>query len=301
MNAHPLIKWVGSKTSVLPDLLPLFPQRIRTYYEPFFGGGAVFFALNGRFNDAVINDWNDELVNLYRMVRSFPNQLIDALANCREVYDIDGAGTFQLWRAKDPADLTDIERAVRTVFLTKTSFNGLYRVNKKGKFNAPWGKYVNPLICDPPNILAASAALQAVTFRQGDFAPAVVDAQPGDVVYFDPPYLPLTDTADFSNYTAEGFTVEDHYRLRDTFAELVSRGVTCILSNHDVPLMHEMFAQFEIRPIQVRRSINSKGDKRGGVGEVLVIGRPDPKLVPVEFQWSAEVLTGVFCEALEGL
>ena len=286
--AKPCIKWAGGKTSVLPHLLPLFPAKIATYYEPFFGGGAVFFALNGKaqFEEAVINDWNDELVNLYRMVERLPGKLIDSLLKLKEEYTLDGGGTFKRVRALDPFNLSEIDRAARTIFLTKTSFNGLYRMNKKGQFNAPWGKYENPLICDESNIRACSEALKSVTFRQGDFAPAVRDAQAGDLVYFDPPYIQLTETANFSNYTSEGFSIEDHYRLRDTFTELVKRGVTCILSNHDVPVMHEMFKDFEVKSIQVRRPINSKGSKRGGVGEVLVIGRPNPKLVPEDYRWS---------------
>lgn len=286
-DARPIIKWVGGKTSVLPELLPLFPAKIKTYYEPFIGGAALFFALKaeGRFEKAVINDWNDELVNLYRTISANPKDLTDTLQKCKAEYTENGKETFHRWRARQPHSLTEVERAARTIFLTKTSFNGLYRLNKKGEFNAPWGKYENPLICDEPNILACHKALQDVTFHQGDFAKAVLNAGPGDVVYFDPPYFKLSDTADFASYTAEGFTLEDHKRLRDTFVALVQRGVTCILSNHDVPIMHEMFADYEIRPIQVRRSINSKADKRGGVGEVIVVGRPDPSVIPSTYQF----------------
>lgn len=270
----PVIKYVGGKTQLLPELFKVFPDPIRTYYEPFLGGAAVFFALRdlGRFEKACLNDWNKELVNLYAVVRDAPDRLIEDLRVAKENYLKDPQKVYLEVRAMEPED--PVQRAARTVFLNKTGFNGLYRLNKQGKFNVPWGKRPNPSLCDEENVRACSEGLQGVRLTQGDFAPAVADAGPGDLVYFDPPYLPLTDTSNFTSYTEAGFSMEDQKRLASTFRQLVEKGATCVLSNHDVPAMDDLFAGFEIRRVPAKRSINSKGDKRGPVGEVIVVGRP---------------------------
>lgn len=270
----PVIKWVGGKTQLLPELFKVFPEKIETYYEPFLGGAAVFFALktDGRVQKACLNDWNPELVNLYSVVRGSPNELIEALREAKANYVKDPQKVYLEVRALELED--PIQKAARTIFLNKTGFNGLFRLNKQGKFNVPWGKKPNPSLCDEENLLACSEGLQGVTLTIGDFAPAVADAGQGDLVYFDPPYLPLSDTANFTSYTEVGFGMADQKRLADTFRQLVERGATCVLSNHDVPAIDDLFSGFEIHRVPARRNINSKGDKRGPVGEVIVVGRP---------------------------
>lgn len=274
--ARPILKWAGGKTQLLPQLLPLFPTEINTLYEPFIGGGAVFFylATEGRFDRAVINDWNSELTNLYSVVRDCPDALIEKLQLAKSQYLNDPEGTYYRWRALDRANLMGHDQATRTILLNKAGFNGLYRQNKKGGFNVPWGKHMNPPICDEQNLRECFSVLQGVEIRTGDFVDGCKGAGKGDLVYFDPPYLPLTDTANFSAYTSDGFSMGDHLRLAETFKSLVAAGATCVLSNHDVPAVHEMFHGFEIIQVPVKRNINSKGDKRGPVREVIVVGRP---------------------------
>lgn len=277
--AKPFIKWVGGKRQLLQYILPKLPAACNTYYEPFLGGGAVFFALQaeGRFEAAVLNDWNSELVNTYQEVRDKPDRLLGILRELKDAYDAAPKETFLAYRnPDDELDaklLTHTHWAARFIFLNRTAFNGLYRLNKKGEFNAPWGKYVNPPICDEPTIRAASEALKVATIRNGDFEDVCKTAKEGDVVYFDPPYAPVNPTSNFTSYTSAGFTIEDQKRLARLFDELVDRGVHVVLSNSDVPVVHDLYAKHEIHVIPARRNINSKGDKRGPVGEVLVVGR----------------------------
>lgn len=272
-EAHPILKWVGGKTQLLGPILKLLPKSFNTYYEPFFGGGAVFFALNtqGRFDQAIINDWNPELINLYTVVRDFSSPLTHELETLQNAYNAssDQKAYYLQVRAETPA--TPILRAVRTVFLNKCGFNGIFRQNKSGGFNVPWGKRPKVNLCDPSNIRRCAQALDKVAdFRTGDFTLAVKDAQAGDAVYMDPPYIPHSVTSNFTGYTSEGFTMEDQKRVAQTARELVERGVHVLLSNNDVPVIYELYEGFEIHKVEARRSVNSKGDKRGPVGEVLI-------------------------------
>jgi DNA adenine methylase len=276
-KARPFLKWAGGKAQLVPALLKLFPEKVRTYYEPFVGGGATFFALaaHKRFERSVLNDWNEELVNAYRVVRDHPDELVAQLRVIKEKYALDEPAAFAEWRALKPANLSLVERAARMIFLNKTCFNGLYRVNKSGQFNTPWGKYKNPLICDELNLRACSEMLnQEASLHTGDFAQVLDDAGPGDLVYFDPPYVPVSTTANFTSYTADKFTLDDQYRLAAVFKDLASRGVTVILSNSDTQIVHALYENFEINIIEAKRAINSKGDGRGPVNEVIVVSRP---------------------------
>lgn len=285
--ARPFLKWVGGKTQLLDRLVPILPKRIRTYYEPFIGGGALFFHLAhlGQFQRAVINDWNGELVDTYKAIRDFPEDLILRLGQLKEAYGSDAPGTFAAERAKDPKALTPIDRAARFIFLNRTGFNGLYRVNSKGGFNVPFGKYTNPRIVDEGNIRACREVLNHfVVITNRDFAEAVEDAQPGDCVYFDPPYVPINPTSDFTKYTKEGFGLDAQKRLAATFRALVDRGVAVIASNSDAPLVRELYEGFELHEVQARRNVNSVGDKRGPVGELVIVGRQGthlPSLPPL--------------------
>jgi DNA adenine methylase len=275
----PFLKWAGGKAKLVPFLLDLFPAKVKRYYEPFIGGGAVFWAMSeaGRFEAAHINDWNDELVTTYRVVRDFPDDLVSFLKDRVLSYDQSPEATFNAWRNPDglmQKTLGPIERAGRFIFLNKTAFNGLYRLNQKGGYNVPWGKYKNPPICNESLLQACSRALnKLVTIGQGDFVDACLDAAPGDLVYLDPPYVPVSETANFTSYTEKGFNLNDQYRCVALFRELAEKGVAVVLSNADTPEVRRMFEGFEMHSVPMRRNINSKGDKRGPVSEIVVVGR----------------------------
>lgn len=274
--ARPFLKWVGGKTQLLPTLLGLFPKKMRHYYEPFLGGGAVFFAVAAekRFQGAILSDWNRELINCYRVVRDFPDELLAALDERVLSYDAAPKSIYERWKALDPATLDPVVRASRIFLLNKTCFNGLYRTNKAGKFNVPWGKKLKARLCDPENIQACSEVLnRPLVLRSGDFTEALDDATHEDFVYFDPPYYPLTKTSNFASYTEGKFTDSDHYRLAALFKDLVKRGVKVVLSNSDMPEVRALYQDFEMVEVQARRAVNSKGDKRGPVGELIIIGR----------------------------
>jgi DNA adenine methylase len=271
-EAKPFMKWAGGKTQLLEKILGVFPAKIRTYYEPFVGGGAVFFkvATQKRFERAVINDWNQELVNCYRTIRDFPTDLIKQLTELR--YDRE---VFANLRKLKPEDLEPVQRAARTIYLNKTGFNGLYRVNRAGAFNVPFGKFKTPpKIFEEGVIRGCSEALndRFVSIQATDFAPICGDAEKGDLVYFDPPYVPVNATSDFTSYTSKGFGIEEQERLARLFTSLAKKGATVVLSNSDTELVRKLYAGFNLIEVLARRNINSKGDKRGPITELLVVG-----------------------------
>jgi DNA adenine methylase len=270
--ARPFLKMAGGKTSLLPEILSRLPPKISTYYEPFVGGGAVFFALAAerRFKKAVLGDVNSELIRAYGALRVHPDAVIEALK--KHVYD---KTHYYRVRAQDPKSLKLSDRAARFIYLNRTCFNGLYRVNKKGLFNVPFGDYKNPTICDEENLRAAARALTAERLVDGDFYATLHGARVGDVVYFDPPYVPLSKTSSFTGYAKGGFDLFDQERLRNTAYGLVERGVHVLLSNSDTPYVRELYGSksFRFEKVQARRNINSKGGKRGKVGELLISGR----------------------------
>jgi DNA adenine methylase len=271
MTARPFVKAVGGKTFLLPEILPRLPAKINTYYEPFVGGGAVFFALASerRFKLAVIGDANEELMNLYYVIRKYPYDLIAFLD---DGFKQDEKSYYKI-RAQNPKDLRQLARAARTLYLNKVSFNGLYRVNKKGVFNVPWGRQEGRTLLDEENIHNCCDALGRAALTALDFGVTVAPAKRGDTVYFDCPYLPVSDTANFTTYTAGGFTLEDQTHLRDVAKKLVERGVYVLLSNADTPLTRKLYRGFKIEEVQTPRRVNSKGGKRGNVGELLISGR----------------------------
>jgi len=272
--AKPFLKWAGGKTALLPELLKAAPQEIETYYEPFLGGGALFFALQaqGRFKRAVLSDSNKELINAYVQVRDNVDGLIRALQVHQRKYRAadDRAEYYYTIRAKK---LTcSLGGAANLIFMNKTGYNGLYRVNSKGRFNVPHGRYKNPTICDEANLRAASEALQGVELTVGDFADAPRTAYEGDFIYFDPPYVPLTDTAYFTSYTAKDFDMNEQGRLAGTAERLAGQGAVVALSNsghRDVAAMYSP-RLFELNEVHVRRSINSDATRRGPVREYLI-------------------------------
>jgi DNA adenine methylase len=263
---RPFLKWAGGKGQLLSELRCHIPARFGRYFEPFLGGGALFFdQLPER---GVLSDVNAEIIGCYSAVRDHVEKLIRALKVHR--YEADH---YYAVRDTDPDGLAPVERAARTIFLNKTGFNGLYRVNRSGKFNVPFGRYAKPHICDEENLRACSAALARVDLVVSDFEEAVMKAKTGDFVYFDPPYVPLSRTATFTAYARGGFGPEAQERLANLFARLVERRVHVLLSNSDVPEIRRLYADYRIETVRASRSINSKPTHRGPVSEVLVTPR----------------------------
>ena len=247
-------------------------RKPRRFFEPFIGGGALFFSLAEDRDPlsewAVLGDLNIRLVRTYRGIRDEPEVVIDKLRWHADRHDKDH---YYETRASDiDAESSDGEVAAWMVYLNRTGFNGLYRVNKKGGFNVPIGRYEKPNVCDEANLRAASRALQTVDVRLGDFETVFHSAEDGDLVYLDPPYVPLTNTANFTSYTQVGFGPADHVRLRDLAEALRERGVQVMLSNHDTPEVRELYKSWDIKRVMVKRAINSKGAKRGAVAEVII-------------------------------
>jgi DNA adenine methylase len=265
----PFVKWAGGKRQLLAKFRELYPPDFDTYHEPFVGGGAVFFdltAIRGPLGGhAVLSDQNAELMDCYRAIRDEVGEVMRALRRHRyeERY-------YYAQRARDPAALSLVERAARMIYLNRTGFNGLYRVNSKGKFNVPFGRHKNPTICDGPNLLACSAALADVELHHESFECVLDRARAGDFVYLDPPYIPLSATANFTAYQRHGFGMTNQARLADVFDRLAEGRVLVMLSNSDVPWIHERYAHHSIRVIKARRAVNSNGARRGPVGEVVV-------------------------------
>jgi DNA adenine methylase len=259
----PFLKWAGGKTQLIGQFSPLIPRKFGRYYEPFVGGGAVFFALRPR--NALLSDVNGELIDCYQAIRDNVDAVIAALKQHR--YDKD---YFYQIRSLAPSTLTLPERAARTIFLNRTGFNGLYRVNSRGQFNVPFGRYANPTICDERNLRACSLALKGARLTVEDFEQAVCAADHGDFVYFDPPYVPVSDTSYFTSYTPGGFGWNEQQRLASVFAKLAERGIRVMLSNSDVPALRELYAGFRIDRVEATRSINCDSRRRGKIGEVVV-------------------------------
>ena len=283
-KAKPILKWAGGKTQLLGELCAKVPPRYGKYIEPFFGGGALFFALAPK--RAVLADSNPELINMYRAVAADAEQVIAHL----EQYENTSEHFYEV-RALDWEQLSPVEAAARTIFLNKTCFNGLYRVNQKGQFNVPFGRYKNPKICDRAAILAATRVLSRAEIICGDYLDVLeTHAAAGDLIFLDPPYLPISAYADFKRYTKERFYEEDHVRLAEMVARLHERGCYVILTNSNHPLVHELYARFPIEIIQTKRHISSNGKSRRGE-DVIVTAAPvaRPRIARVEVPLSARV------------
>lgn len=265
VQAKPILKWAGGKTQMLGDLLPKVPASYGKYIEPFIGGGAMFFALQPE--NAVIADSNPELINMYRQVADHVDDVIQVLSKYENTSEM-----FYAVRSQDWNHLSKAEAAARTIFLNKTCFNGLYRVNKKGQFNVPYGKYKNPKICDVDGLYAASEALKKAEIICGDYLLVLEHyAQPGDFVFLDPPYLPISEYSDFKRYTKEQFYEEDHVELAKMVMTLHERGCTVVLTNSNHPLVHELYAPFTIDVIQTKRHISCNGNTRKGEDVIVTV------------------------------
>lgn len=267
--AKPIVKWAGGKSKLLGALLSRVPAHVHTYAEPFAGGAALFFALASdrerSFDHAILADQNEELVACYRAVKSDVGSLIEALKGLRHDRD-----TFYEVRAEDPAGKSDVERGARLIYLNRTCFNGLWRVNASGKFNVPFGRYENPRIVDEEGLRLASEALARADVVQADFEDVTRGLGAGDFVYFDPPYIPLTKTASFTAYAKAGFGPKDQERLTRVLRELRERHVLAMLSNADTEAARELYRDFAVQVVRAPRAINSNAKKRGDVNELLV-------------------------------
>lgn len=266
VKARPFVKWAGGKSQLLSSMSKLFPptNHVNRYFEPFLGGGAVFFNL--QHPKSYLSDTNKNLVEVYEVVKGNVEDLIHALKKHKNQRDY-----FYEVRSQNPAVLSPIERAARFIYLNKTCFNGLYRENSKGEFNVPFGKYKNPTICDEEGLRSASLALRGATISRSEFRSVLLKAKVADFIYFDPPYQPLNKTSSFTSYTAGGFGEDEQRELANVYRELSDRGCFVMLSNSDTPLIRELYKGFYINEIQASRAINSKADGRGKITELLVI------------------------------
>lgn len=268
---QPFIKWAGGKRQLLPSLRPLIPKKFKRYYEPFLGGGAVFFDQQPR--SAILNDFNTELINCYEVIRDLPEELLNAVSGLPNTSD-DFYRIREMDRNSNFISLSPAERAARLIYLNKTCYNGLFRVNSQGQFNVPFGNYKNPAIADPAVIYAISRYLNKanITFRNDDFANAVNDAIDGDFVYFDPPYDPISDTSSFTGYSLNGFDKNEQKRLKTVCDLLTQKGVKFLLSNSDTKFIRELYSDnnYNICTVQARRNINAVASGRGKIDEVLI-------------------------------
>lgn len=266
---NPILKWAGGKRQLIPEILKLFPSdyRQRTYHEPFFGSGAVFF--NIKPMNGTINDINSRLMNFYRSVRDYPERLIEQAY----MYPYNKEKYYELRDNFNHGDLSEIEEAALLLYFNKTGYNGLYRENSKGEFNVPFGKYKNPTIVPEKRIRKASSILKNIEILNRDFTYILEKAVKGDLCYFDPPYQPVNDSSNFTSYYADGFELEKQEKLKQTCVQLHDRGVYFVLSNSYAKPVIEMYSSvngFRLKPVEARRSINSNADDRGPVREVLV-------------------------------
>jgi DNA adenine methylase len=275
VGATPIVKWAGGKTRLLPELVKRVPQSFGRYLEPFAGGAALFFRLHsmGRIQQAGLADANQDLMNLYCEIRGNVENVINRLAILASEHNEDCYyATRDRWNVSRSHWLPSTQAAT-FIYLNKTCFNGLWRVNRAGAFNVPMGRYANPTICDPDALRAASAALQITGLQSLDYKITASSADPGDFVYFDPPYVPATKTSSFTSYTEGAFGLEQQQELADTARELAGRGVRVMLSNSDVPVVRQLYKGFKIETVKCSRAINSKGASRGQVDEVIITSK----------------------------
>lgn len=273
-KAKPFLKWVGGKGQLLAQFESLLPKTYNSYFEPFIGGGAVFFSINPR--KAHINDINKTLVQTYTHIKNDVEKLIKSLKKLEEEFlakDTEARKEFYYSIREKYNSLSheDFEKSLYFLFFNKTAFNGVYRENSKGGFNVPIGSYKNPKIVDDENLRAVSEILSNTKITSGSFTDAVKNAKAGDFVYFDPPYHPLSETSSFTSYSKDSFSKDDQIKLRDLFIELDKKGVYVMLSNSSAPFIQEIYSNYKQIPVFASRMINSKADKRGKISEVVIV------------------------------
>ena len=274
MTNKPFLKWVGGKRQLLADIAPLVPDQFTRYIEPFVGGGAVFFHLSEQLIDnktpSLINDINPELVNCYQMVKAQTDELIELLKTHQhdkdyylEIRNLDR-------QEGGLAKLTPLQRASRFLYLNRTGFNGMYRVNSKGLNNVPFGRYTNPSLVNEEVLRAAARALRFTEIQNKTFEACLERAEEGDFIYLDPPYVPLNHTSYFTSYMTDGFGMADQNRLAELVREVDSRGVKFIASNACMPIVKQMYSGFRQIEVKAKRAINANGKKRQPVSELLI-------------------------------
>ena len=266
-ETYPIVKWVGGKRQLMFELLKNMPENYNRYFEPFIGGGALFFELQP--DNAYISDMNEELINLYQVVRNNVDELITDLQKhdiskkyFTEIRNIDRTEDYENW--------SSVQKASRFIYLNRTCFNGMYRVNSKGEFNVPFGNYKNPRILDENNLINCSNLLKRTEIKHADFSEILKRVKEGDFVYFDPPYVPLSETSSFTSYTKDGFDMDMQFKLRDVCDELDAMGIKFLLSNSDTKLVNELYENYNIKKVFASRQINANADGRGKITEVLV-------------------------------
>ncbi len=266
----PILKWVGGKRQLLDTFTPLLPPKITSYCEPFVGGGALLFHLQPDI--AYVNDINADLMCVYAAVKEKVDELVDELKKYKNEPDFFYAVRDWDRDREKYKSLSDVQKAARILYLNKTCYNGLYRVNNAGEFNSPFGRYRDPNIVNEPVLRAVSAYFNAaeVYFSSVDYADVLKGVAKGTFVYLDPPYDPVSETSSFTGYSKGGFSKDEQTRLRECCDELHRRGVKFMLSNSATPFILEQYSNYHITVVQAKRAINSVGNKRGGVDEVVV-------------------------------
>jgi DNA adenine methylase len=273
-NSYPFVKWAGGKTQIIERINHYFPTRFSRYFEPFLGGGAMYFYLTlqktSRF-PAFLSDTNHDLINAYKVVRDEVEELIKILKYHEVEYSKSPSKYY--YQLRDRTKLDNVEGAARFIALNKTCYNGLYRVNRNGQFNVPMGRYKNPLICDSDNLRNVSSVLKHSSTRiyVSDYQKVLTDkTEEGDFIYLDPPYSPVSRTANFTGYTNTGFSMADQYQLAEIFNKLDNRGCIILLSNSNTRIIRELYKDYYLVEVEANRAINSKASKRVGHSELLI-------------------------------
>ncbi len=275
MCFRPFIKWVGGKKGLISQLMPLLPKNFNNYFEPFVGGGALFFELYSlgvlEGKKVYLFDINEELINTYQVIKHFPSKLLDELKKFQQKHSKEFYYEVREWdRDNDFKNIDKVLRAARFIYLNKTCFNGLYRVNKKGFFNVPIGSYKSPKIYDEKLIMSASYALKDANIEVADFSRVLEVAKENDFIYFDPPYYPLSDTSNFTSYTDLVFLEDEQKRLYQVFKELDKKGCFVMESNSDTEFIKNLYQEYKIEIVYMHRFINSKKEGRGKISEVVI-------------------------------
>lgn len=270
------VKWAGGKGQLIEQFKPLFPKKFNRYFEPFVGSGAVFFYIIQKYNpkEILISDINEELINTYQVIKNNVEELILKLKELKKLHVSESKNHYYTVREKEPEYLSKIDIAARFIYLNKTCFNGLYRVNSKGKFNVPMGDYKNPDIIQEDKLRAISMLIKNTDIRLMPFENIVNLAEKGDFVYFDPPYYPITKGKNFTSYTKDVFMEEEQTKLFEIFRELDKKGCLVMKSNSDTDFIKSLYKDYNIRIVQASRSINSDASKRGKVNEVVITNYP---------------------------
>lgn len=264
VKAKPFVKWVGGKRSIINELIQFIPKEINNYYEPFVGGGALFFEIYDKVNYSYLSDLNVDLIVTYNVIKNNPKELIKRLKSYQDRHNKEYYYQIRTMQSLEEP----IENSARFIYLMRTCYNGLYRVNKKNEFNTPMGKYENPIICDEKNLIAVSETLIKADIKYKDFSKIIPNK--GDFVYFDPPYYPISNDS-FVNYVFDGFNEKDQLRLRDFAIELSRNGVNVMLSNSDSEFINNIYKKnFNINKVLVPRVISCKANGRQSIYETLI-------------------------------